>query len=94
MAVDLVFVVMGGGIVFGAYRRSDLAMRHARCITGTSAVPLDLNSISSELRDCIEILTKLPPEIERDMEIEWESDDETPPIVEESIEFDVDDFEE
>jgi hypothetical protein len=70
---------MGGGIVFGSYRRPDLAFTHARCITGCSVAALDMDRIDPELRRCIEVLEELPPEIKADLEAEWEHDDDITP---------------
>lgn len=90
---DIVHVAMGGGIVLAAYRRADLAMMHARCITGASAVPLDLNGIAPDLRACIEVLDRLPPEIAADLDVEWEDDDVTPEIVDD-VDVSIDDIDE
>jgi len=77
--VDLAHVVMGGGIVFGAYRNPELAHAHARCLTGATVAAVDLNMVDPALRACIEILYTLPADIARDLELaEWNDDDETP----------------
>jgi hypothetical protein len=72
---------MGGGIVFGTYRRPDLAFTHARCLSGTTVAAMDTDAMSPELRACIEILDALPPEIRTDIQVEWEGDDDTPSVV-------------
>lgn len=79
-AKEVIFVVMGGGIVFAAYRRPDLAHRHARCLTGVTVEPLDTSKISPELRAAIEILDALPPEIAADIATDWEHDDDVTPV--------------
>lgn len=63
-----VHIVLGGDIVLAAYTRADLAYRHARCVTGADVV-------GCELRD------ELVESIAADVEVEWESDDDTPPVV-------------
>lgn len=68
MARRVVHVVLGDDIVLDAYWRADVAIRHARCITGADVVSL-------EVRD------EIPPEIRADIEFEWESDEETPRVV-------------
>jgi hypothetical protein len=72
---------MGGGIVLGAYWRPDLAYRHARCVTGANVVSLDLDAIRPDLRSCIEVLDALPPEIDADINVDWEQDDDLTPEV-------------
>lgn len=68
-AEDLIHIVIGGGIVLGAYRpgSADSAELHKRCITGASIV-------SCELRE------RVPQEILDDLHAEWEGtdDDDTP----------------
>ena len=81
MPGNIVHVVMGGGIVLGTYRRPDLAFTHARCITGATVESLDIDTVSPELRACIEVLDALPPEIKSDIEAEWEGDDDITPRV-------------
>ena len=75
---------MGAGIVFGVYRRPDLAFQHARCITGTTVAVVDLDDIPPPLQAIIsmEILDELPVEILDDLEVEWEHDDSITPIME------------
>lgn len=72
---------MGGSIVLGTYRRVDLALLHAKCITGTSVASLDLDQMNPDLRRCVQILDELPPEIRADLEIEWEGGEaDTTPV--------------
>jgi hypothetical protein len=90
---DIAHTVMGGGIVFATYRRIDLAIAHARCLTGTDVVTVDLDTVAPEIRACIEILDALPPEIREDMQTDWEQDDDvTPPIETEPTPLLVDDI--
>ena len=79
---DVVHVVMGGGLVLAAYRRPDLAMAHARCVTGTTVTSFDTRSIPGALRALIanEVLEQLPIAIKIDIEVEWEHDDDTPVV--------------
>jgi hypothetical protein len=86
---------MGGGIVICAYqgaRAYENARQHAKCITGTDAVPLDLSQLSEHMRELVyaELRTELPDDVRRDVEqAEWEElEDLTPEIA-----FDVDDIE-
>jgi len=79
---EVIFVVMGGGIVFAAYRRADLAHRHALCLTGVNVVELDMDKITADLRGSIEILDKLPSEISADIATDWEHDDDVTPTTE------------
>lgn len=83
---EIVHVVMASGIVFGAYRRPDLAYRHARCITGATVAAVDLGRVPDSLRALIEaeIMSDLPAEIVDDLTMEWnaDSDDDTPQLVE------------
>jgi hypothetical protein len=82
VAREIVHVVMGGGIVFAAYRRPDLAHRHALCLTGATVSSLELDKIAPELRAAIEILEQLPPEIATDIAMDWEHDDDVTPTAE------------
>lgn len=76
-------VVIGNGIVFAAYRKSDRAFRHARCLTGTNVITFDLNTIAEHMRPLVEaaMLVELPPEIQADENTEWEHDDDITPAV-------------
>jgi hypothetical protein len=79
---DIVHVVMGGGIVVAAYRRPDLAMAHARCVTGATVCSFDTRKIAAELRALLamEVLEHLPASIKVDIEVEWEHDNDTPVV--------------
>jgi hypothetical protein len=61
----VIHIVIGGGVVFNAYTRADLAYRHAMCVKGCDVVACQL-------------LDELPPEIRTDLQVEWEGDDDTP----------------
>lgn len=77
-------VVMGGGIVVGAYWDPTLAMRHARCVTGCDVTPLDMESIPAVLRALVEVEIRheLPPDIIRDLEVaEFDDSGDTPEVV-------------
>jgi hypothetical protein len=71
--LEVVHVVFGGGIALAAYRAeaADSAELHARCITGAVVAS-------------VELLSRVPPEIIRDLEAEVfaEIDDDTPLQVE------------
>jgi hypothetical protein len=89
---NIVWVVMGGGIVVCAYHGPKMyinARRHARCVTGTDAIPLDLSQLSETMRTLVyaELRTELPDDIKRDLELaEWENDEDITPV--EVVDFD------
>lgn len=62
-----IHVVIGGGMVLGAYRQADSAELHRRCVTGATVVACDL-------------LDAVPQEILDDVRVEWDADldDDTP----------------
>jgi hypothetical protein len=91
MRDEVVHVVMGSGIIFGVYRRAELAYQHARCVTGTTVATVELDNVSPSLLAILEaeILDALPAEIQADIQAsEWEEDDEITPVVALEIPFD------
>jgi hypothetical protein len=69
---DEVTLVIGSGLVLAAYRRSDSAQLHARCITGAAAI------------GPIPILEAVPEEILKDLESDFSyEDDQDTPVVDE-----------
>lgn len=62
-----VHIVLGGDIVLEVYSRFDLALRHARCVTGVDIVTC-------------EVLDRLPPEIADDIDMEEWNDSDTPVV--------------
>lgn len=74
---------MGGGIVVCSYHGPKMyenARRHARCITGADAVPLDLSQLSERMRELVyaELRTELPEDIKGDLE--WDNDEDVTPV--------------
>jgi hypothetical protein len=97
MRPEIIHCVMGGGIVVASYkgpRSYDHAWSHSRCVTGTEVCPLDISTLPPVLRAIIyaELLTELPEDIKRDIEMsEWEyAEDVTP--VEDAVPVAVDEF--
>jgi hypothetical protein len=72
---------MGGGIVFAAYRRPDLAHRHALCLTGVTVTTVDLDKIAPDLRAAIEVFDKLHADITAEIAMDWEHDDDVTPTL-------------
>jgi hypothetical protein len=65
---ERIFIVISPGpLLHAAYRKSEVADMHSRCVLGAAVVPC-------------EILDGLPPEIREDIRTEWEGneDDDTP----------------
>ena len=74
---------MGGGIVVAGYWNPAHAMTHARCLTGCTTSTIDIDQLRPELRALVEnqILSELPEDIRKDIEIaEWEEEDQTPEV--------------
>lgn len=93
---DTVWLVMGGGILIAAYRGEsayDHAQRHARCVTGTDAIPFDISQLPEVMRALVyaELRTELPEDVLRDIETsEWEETEDVTPV--ETMELDVGDL--
>lgn len=64
-----IFIVIAGGLVLGAYSRSDSAHLHARCVTGATVV------------DC-ELLDGVPDSVREDIasDFEYDGDEDTPVV--------------
>jgi hypothetical protein len=81
---EVIHIVIGGGIVLAAYRDSaaDSAEMHKRCMTGVSVQSVRLDDAPPEMIPLgatvheVELLDHIPPEIEKDIYVEWDTDGE------------------
>lgn len=65
--VETVSLVIGGSLVLAAYRLEPVAAIHARAMTGTSVLTL-------------EVFDRVPPSILEDLERDYDGDDDTPVV--------------
>ena len=64
-----IHIVIGSGIVLGAYTRADSAFLHARCVTGADVV-------------ACELMDSVSPSVRADLEADedWEDAGDTPVV--------------
>ena len=69
--------------MIAGYWNPSHAMMHARCMTGCTVSTIDIEQLRPELRALVtsQILSDLPDDIRKDIEIaEWEDEDVTPEV--------------